>query len=68
VAGRLETVRGIAEYLNASDSTIYYLISIDALPGVVRLSERVIRVDLDAVREWVEAGGFTSDAPVGVAQ
>jgi predicted DNA-binding transcriptional regulator AlpA len=59
VAERLETVGWTAEYLNTSPSTVYYLISINALPGVIRLSERTIRIDPGAVREWVAAGGYS---------
>ena len=68
MAEKLENVGWVAEYLKTSRSTVYYLISIGALPGVIRLSERVIRVDPDAVRKWVESGGFATTEPAEVAR
>jgi len=68
MAERLEKVGWVAEYTKTSPSTVYYWISIGALPGVVRLSERVIRADPDAVREWVESGGYAATDPAELAQ
>jgi predicted DNA-binding transcriptional regulator AlpA len=64
MAERLENVGWVAEYLKTPRSTVYYLISTGALPGVIRLSERVIRVDPDAIREWVASGGLAATEPV----
>ena len=58
MAEKLERVVWLAEYLNTTPANAYYLISTGRIPGVVRLGPKIIRVDPDAVREWIEAGGF----------
>jgi excisionase family DNA binding protein len=63
MAGKLERVSWLAEYLNTTQAAAYYLISSGRLPAhcVVRLGPQMIRVDSDAVREWIESGGFEAD-------
>jgi hypothetical protein len=59
VAERLERVGWLVDFLNLpSTADAYYLISTGRIPGVVRLGPRMLRVDPDAVRQWIEAGGF----------
>jgi predicted DNA-binding transcriptional regulator AlpA len=62
MAERLERVAWLAEVLNCSPSTAYYLISTGRVPGVVRLGPSAIRLDPGVVREWIESGGFESKA------
>jgi predicted DNA-binding transcriptional regulator AlpA len=49
MAKRLERVAWLAEILNCSTSTAYYLISVGRVPGVIRLGPSSIRLDRDAV-------------------
>jgi excisionase family DNA binding protein len=67
MAEKLEPVSWLAEYLNTPLSNAYYLISTGRIPGVVRLGPRMIRVDPDAVREWIESGGYVADELGAVA-
>lgn len=62
MAERLERVEWLEEYLNLKPGDAYYLISTGRVPGVLRLGPRMIRVDPDAVREWIKAGGFAEAA------
>jgi hypothetical protein len=63
MAERLERVAWLAEVLNCSTSTAYWLVSSGRLPArcVVRPSPRMIRLDPDAVLAWIESGGYRSD-------
>jgi excisionase family DNA binding protein len=60
---QLWTVDRLAEFLATSSANTYSLIERDRIPGIVRLGPRAIRVDPDAVKSWVEAGGFAGVAP-----
>jgi predicted DNA-binding transcriptional regulator AlpA len=68
MAERLERVTWLADVLSCSLSDVYYLISVDRIPGVVRLGPRMIRVDPDAVHEWISAGGFVARQPAEVGR
>jgi excisionase family DNA binding protein len=61
MAERLERVAWLAEVLNCSSSTAYYLIQAGRVPGVVRLGPSAIRLDPDAVLEWIASGGYAAD-------
>ena len=60
---RLATAQDVAEYLNLPLSTLYDRARTvpPTIPGVVRIGRR-LRFDLDAIEEWVDAGGGTTSA------
>jgi excisionase family DNA binding protein len=56
VAEQLWRVEQLADFLNTSVPNAYYLIERGRVPGVVRLG-RAIRIDPNAVRDWVSTAG-----------
>jgi predicted DNA-binding transcriptional regulator AlpA len=61
MAEQLWRVPDFAAFLNTTPANVYYLIGAGRVPGVIRIG-KMIRIDPDAVREWVEA-----NRPVGAS-
>lgn len=53
---RLGTMQDVADTLAIPVASAYDLARADRLPGLVRVG-RLVRVDLDALDRWIEAGG-----------
>jgi excisionase family DNA binding protein len=51
----LWTVDRLSAFLHVPRSTAYYLVAHDRIPGVVRLGPRLIRIDPEAIRAWLDA-------------
>ena len=60
---RLATVREIAADLRISIGSAYALIREGALPGVVRITPRRLRIDRDVFDAWIAAGGNSTSRP-----
>lgn len=55
---KLRTVKNAAQDLEVSEARVYEMIRTGLLPlGVVVHLGRQVRIDEDALREWVRAGG-----------
>ncbi|MFH1764910.1 MAG: helix-turn-helix domain-containing protein [Gemmatimonadota bacterium] len=56
---RLATAEEIAAELGIARPTVYRLCRSETIPHV-RIGRRIIRFDLNAVAEWLQAGGSLS--------
>jgi predicted DNA-binding transcriptional regulator AlpA len=54
MAEQLWRVPDLAAFLNTTPANVYYLIAAERVPGVVRIG-KMIRIDPDVVRQWIDA-------------
>jgi predicted DNA-binding transcriptional regulator AlpA len=52
----------LAAYIGTSVENTYYLIAHDRIPGIVRIGPRSIRIDPEAIKDWVGQGGYAGVA------
>lgn len=57
---RLGTIDDVLEVLPLPKSSVYELARYGRMPGVVRVGRRLL-FDLDALAEWIDAGGGTGE-------
>ncbi len=56
---RIADAKAVADLFSLPLSRVYELVRLDVIPHV-RLGQRQIRFDLDALEQWARQGGATS--------